>query len=195
VQSTEPAIAEDPEVVALVQRAVGRDSVAFGALYDRYLDQVYRYVFFRVGNRADAEDLSEQAFLKAWSAIERFSWQGKPFLAWLYTICHNLVVDWYRRSGKPVQSLDDPERLLDVASASAAETMMQSLDADLLAAAIKRLTSDQQQVVTLKFIAGFDTDEIARMMGKNEGAVRALQLRALQSLRRDLQRQGDGLWT
>jgi RNA polymerase sigma factor (sigma-70 family) len=92
-----------------------------------------------------------------------------------------------------VESLDDPERPIDLVSASAAQAMGQWIDADLLAAAIAQLTPDQQQVVTLKFVAGFDTAQIANVLGKREGSIRALQLRALQSLRRELERQGETL--
>jgi len=176
--------------VALVQRAGQRDRAAFAALYDQFLGPVYRYVFYRIGNRADAEDLSEQVFLQAWAAIDRFRWQGKPFLAWLYALAHNLVIDWRRRA-KPAQSLDDDEYPLDPESPSAARAITQWLDAELLAAAIGQLTPEQAQVINLKFIEGFDTSQVARLMDKREGTIRALQLRALQSLRRELERQGE----
>ncbi len=179
-------------MVALVRRAVARDQAAFAELYDRLLDQVYRYVYYRTGNRSDAEDLTEQVFLQAWAAIDRFRWEGKPFLAWLYAVAHNLLVDWHRRS-RPVQSLDDAEHPVDIEHPGAELSLSQWIDADLLAGAIKRLTPEQQQVIALKFIHGFDTAEVARLMNKREGTVRALQLRALQSLKRDLQRQGEGL--
>ena len=192
MSSLDPSLADDPQVVALVGRAVRREQAAFAELYDRYLDSVYRYVFYRTGNRTDAEDLTEQTFLQAWAAIERFRWQGKPFLAWLYAVAHNLVIDWRRRSA-PSQSLDDGEHLIDVESTSAARALGQWIDAELLADAIKRLTPEQQQVIILKFIDGFDTACIARVMDKREGTVRALQLRALQSLRRHLERQGEGM--
>jgi RNA polymerase sigma-70 factor, ECF subfamily len=176
--------------VALVERSKKRDQAAFAGLYDQFLGPVYRYVLYRVGNRADAEDLSEQVFLQAWAAIERFHWQSKPFLAWLYALAHNLVVDW-RRHAKPAQSLDDDEYPLDPENPSAARALTRWLDAELLAVAIDRLTPEQQQVITLKFIEGFDTAQVARLMDKRAGTIRALQLRALQSLRRELERQGE----
>jgi len=192
VNSVDRLAADDPQVVALVSRAVAREQAAFGELYDRYLDRVYRYVFYRTGTRTDAEDLTEQTFLQAWAAIERFRWQGKPFLAWLYTVAHNLVIDWRRRSDQS-QSLDDAERPIDVESPSAARELVDWIDAELLADAIKRLTPEQQQVIILKFIDGFDTARVAQIMDKRDGTVRALQLRALQSLRRHLERQGVGM--
>jgi RNA polymerase sigma-70 factor, ECF subfamily len=192
VDSAEFAAADDRHIVALVQRAMARDQAAFAELYDVYLGQIYRYIYYRTGNRQDTEDLTEQVFLQAWAAIERFRWQGKPFVAWLYTVAHNLVTDWRRRAVRS-ESLSEPERPIEVASASAAQALSQWIDADLLANAIKRLTPEQQQVIILKFLDGFDTATIARIMDKREGTIRALQLRALQSMRRNLERQGESL--
>lgn len=192
MSSENPSAADDTYVVALVRRAVRRDQAAFAQLYDLHVDRVYRYIYYRTANRTEAEDLTEQVFLQAWAAIDRFTWQGKPFVAWLYTVAHNLVVDWRRRAA-PTHSLDQPGALIDVESPSATQAISRWIDADLLAGAIKRLTPEQQQVITLKFLDGFDTARIALIMNKREGTVRALQLRALQSLRRQLERQGESL--
>jgi RNA polymerase sigma-70 factor, ECF subfamily len=191
VRTGDSSMPDDAEVIALVQRSAARDQAAFAELYDRFLDEVYRYVYYRSGNRSDAEDLTEQVFLQAWAAIDRFRWQGKPFVAWLYSVAHNLLVDRHRRSG-PVQSLDAADHRLDLEHPHAARAFSQCIDADLLATAIKQLTPEQQQVIALKFVHGYDTAEIARLMEKREGTIRALQLRALQSLRRHLQREGEG---
>lgn len=190
VASAEPA-ADDPHIVALVGRAVARDQAAFAELYELYVGHVFRYTYYRTAKRADAEDLTEQVFLQAWAAIDRFRWQGKPFLAWLYTVAHNAIVDWRRRAA-PNESLDHGELSMDIPSETAAQEMTQWMDAELLARAIRCLTPEQQQVIVLKFIDGFDTAEVARLMDKR-GTIRALQLRALQSLRRVLERQGEGL--
>jgi len=192
VNSADPSAADDPRIIALVARAVARDQAAFAELYELHLDRVYRYVYYRTANRTDAEDLTEQVFLQAWAAIERFRWQGKPFLAWLYTVAHNVVVDWRRRA-TPSHSLDDADNPIDVECTSARQAMSQWIDAELLANAMKRLTPEQQQVITLKFLDGFDTVRIAQIMDRREGTIRALQLRALQSLRRELERQGESL--
>jgi RNA polymerase sigma-70 factor (ECF subfamily) len=183
-------VGDEPAIVALVARAGRREQAAFAVLYDLFLSPVYRYILYRLGNRADAEDLSEQVFLQAWAAIDRFQWQGKPFLAWLYALARNLVID-ARRRARPAQSLDDEEHPLDLESPSAARDMAQWLDADLLGPAIGRLTPEQQEVIDLKFAEGFDTAQVARLMGKTEGTIRALQFRALHSLRRELERQGE----
>jgi RNA polymerase sigma-70 factor, ECF subfamily len=182
---------DDPLVVALVNRVVAsRDPNAFGELYDRYIERVYRYLYFRTGNHSEAEDLTEQVFLKAWEAMGRYRWQGRPFLAWLYRLAHNAHID-HVRSQKPTTSLNNDDRPLDLPSTAASVELARTLDADLLAHALSHLTPDQQQVIVMKFIEGLDNEQIAQTMDKREGAIRALQMRALISLRRVLERQGE----
>jgi RNA polymerase sigma-70 factor, ECF subfamily len=181
---------DEPEIVALVDRAVRRDRQAFAELYDRFLTPVYRYLYYRTGVVADAEDLSEQVFLQAWAAVDRFRWVGKPFRSWLYTLAHHALVD-HRRRARPTQSLDDADYPLDVPSPTALGEFSRWIDAELLAGAISRLTPDQQQVIVLKFVDGMDNGQIATLLNKREGTIRALQMRGLQRLRRDLERQGE----
>lgn len=195
IPDTEPSHAlegpDDPTVVALVNRVVAaRDPKAFGDLYDRFVDRVYRYLYFRTGSHAEAEDLTEHVFLKAWEAIGRYRWQGRPFLAWLYRLAHNVHID-HVRTQKPTTSLNNDEHPIDLASPSSTAELARTLDAELLAGALTQLTPDQQQVIVLKFIEGMDNDQIASSMNKREGAIRALQMRALMSLRRVLEHQGE----
>jgi RNA polymerase sigma-70 factor (ECF subfamily) len=176
--------------VALVDRAVAsHDQAAFGDLYELFVDRVYRYLYFRTGSQAEAEDLTEQVFLKAWEAIGRFRWQGRPFIAWLYRLAHNALVD-HVRARRPTLSLTNEDHPIELVSDDAAQELARSLDADVLARAIAELTEDQQQVIVMKFIDGLDNAQIAAALDKREGAIRALQLRALLSLRRVLERQG-----
>ena len=164
----------------LARRASEHDQAAFAELYNAYVDKIYKYIFYKVGDTSDAEDLCEQVFLKAWEAIGRYTWCGYPFSSWLYRLAHNLVVDHYRtrRESVPLQSVlatayepVDPQ-----------DTLVQTLDADELKEAIAQLTDDQRQVISLKFIEGYENAEIAQMLNKKEGAIRALQYRALRSL-------------
>ncbi len=165
----------------LAQRASQHDPAAFAQLYNAYVDKIYKYIYYKVGNAPDAEDLCEQVFLKAWEAIGRYTWCGYPFSSWLYKLAHNLVVDHYRtkREALPLsdilstadEPIIDPEAALNL-----------SLDAAELADAIAQLTGEQRQVISLKFIEGYDNSEIAQMLNKKEGAIRALQYRALRSL-------------
>jgi RNA polymerase sigma-70 factor, ECF subfamily len=182
---------DDPAVVALVNRVVvSRDPNAFGELYDRFVERVYRYLYFRAGSHPEAEDLTEQVFLKAWEAIGRYRWQGRPFLAWLYRLAHNTHID-HVRTQKPTLSLNNDEHPVELASAAAAVELGRTLDADLLARALALLTLDQQQVIVMKFIEGLDNEQIAQTLNKREGAIRALQMRALMSLRRVLESEGE----
>jgi RNA polymerase sigma-70 factor, ECF subfamily len=177
--------------VALVNRVVvSRDPNAFGELYDRFVERVYRYLYFRSGSHPEAEDLTEQVFLKAWEAIGRYRWQGRPFLAWLYRLAHNTHID-HVRTHKPTLSLNNDEHPVELASAAAAVELRRTLDADLLARALAQLTLDQQHVIVMKFMDGLDNEQIAQTLNKREGAIRALQMRALMSLRRVLESEGE----
>jgi RNA polymerase sigma-70 factor (ECF subfamily) len=195
VRGTEPSQLGDepdePVVVGLVDRVVAtHDADAFGELYDRFVERVYRYLYFRTGSHPEAEDLTEQVFLKAWEAIGRYRWQGRPFLAWLYRLAHNVHID-HVRSTRPTTSLSNDQRPLDIPSPSAPLELARALDAEMLAGALNELTFEQQQVIVMKFIEGLDNEQIAQTMDRREGAIRALQMRALLSLRRVLEKQGE----
>ena len=164
----------------LAQRASQQDQAAFAELYNAYVDKIYKYIYYKVGNPQDAEDLCEQVFLKAWEAIGRYTWCGHPFSSWLYKLAHNLVVDHYR-TRKETLPLNDV--LATSAEPVDPENMLrQTLDACELRDAILQLTAEQRQVIALKFVEGYENSDIAQMMNKKEGAVRALQYRALRSL-------------
>jgi len=175
---------DDEQERALVERARARDREAFGALYDLHAEAVYRYLYYRLGNSAECEDLTEQVFLKAWEAIDRYEWRGRPFLAWLYRVAHNTLVD-QRRGDRPRVPLDDV--LADLPARE--DALEQALTAETLAAALRLLTAEQAQVITLRFLAGWSNAEIADQMQRQEPAIRALQLRGLHALRRLLTRE------
>ena len=165
----------------LVQRAVGRDGAAFGKLYDMHVDRVYRHIYYRVGNEADAEDLTQQVFLKAWEAIHRYKRMASPFIAWLMTISHNLVIDFYRT--KKEKAYVELEVLADHSASSPERAAESSLDQERLRRAISQLRGDEQQVVLLRFIEGFEFAEIASLLNKREGNIRVILHRALVKLR------------
>jgi RNA polymerase sigma-70 factor (ECF subfamily) len=167
---------------ALVKRAIVGDADAFGELYQSHLDAIYRYVYFRVGDTHDAEDLTEQVFLKAWEALPGYRLRGNPFTSWIYRIAHNLVVDYHRRR-KPVEpmlSTDQPERTDE--QLASLEQVIAAEEAETLSQAIRRLSDDQQQVIILRFVEGLKHAEVARIMGKSEGACRMIEHRALMAL-------------
>ncbi len=170
----------------LVLLAKGGDAEAFGHLYETYLDRIYRYIYFRVTDEQTAEDLISQVFTKAWENLDRYQPSGRPFIAWLYTIAHNTVIDHYRTRKETVAI----ENTISLASdaPSPHEQVELHFEADNLRAALQTLTPEQQQVVVLKFIAGMTTDEIAAQLRKSPGAIRALQMRALQALAKQMER-------
>ncbi len=164
----------------LVLRSIKRDQDAFGQLYDRFVDKIYKYIYYRVNSKTEAEDLTAHVFLKAWEAIGNYQWTDRPFGAWLYRIAHNIVVDHFR-THRDTASLDDPLATEQIGS-DFEDVVEQQLNADTLKAALSRLTHDQQEVIILKFLEGYSTAEIAAILGKQEGAVRTLQHRALTRL-------------
>jgi len=170
----------------LVQRAVDHDPEAFGRLYDIHVDRVYRHIYYRVGNEQDAEDLTQQVFLKAWQAIARYKRMASPFIAWLMTISHNLVVDFYRT--RKDKAYLEAEILADGPASNPEQAAERSLEQQRLRRAILKLGSDEQQVVILRFMEGFQFSEIASVLNKKEGNVRVILHRALVKLRSILEK-------
>ena len=169
-----------PDEAGLVRQAKSGDSEAFAELYDACVERVYRYIYFRVTDDATTEDLTSQVFLKAWENLDRYQIGSSPFVAWLYTIARHLVIDFYRTQKGSVP-LDEVTAVPTKEQSPVEEVELQfSLQA--MRDGLQALTDDQQQVLILKYIAGLPNQNIAKMMNRREGAVRALQMRALQTL-------------
>jgi RNA polymerase sigma-70 factor (ECF subfamily) len=167
---------------ALLDRAKAYDPEALAELYDRYAPKMYAYIYRRVSDAALAEDLTSELFLRVLRAIRNERVWRDSFLAWLYRIAHNLVVDVYRRQPPPLVSLEDvPDQ---AAEDNPAEETLEAMDRERLQVAIHRLTPDQQQVLALRFGEGLTARETARIVRKTTGAVEALQRRALAAIRR-----------
>jgi RNA polymerase sigma-70 factor (ECF subfamily) len=176
----------DEDVRVLVARAKQGDAEAFGALYDRYLDLVFRYVYYRVGARALAEDLVSETFLRALRRIGTFEWQGRDFAAWLVTIARNIVADHYK-SGRFRLEVSTADMLdADRADEGIEAGVLEGLTNATLLEAVKKLNDEQQECVVLRFLQGMSVAETAQAMGKNEGAIKALQYRAVRTLGRML---------
>jgi len=165
-----------------VERASRGDAAAIGELYRRYAPAVFRYLFYRLGDRQFAEDLTSEVFVRALEALPRYRVRGRPFSAWLYRIAGARVADHYRqRRRHPVVPLIwEPS----ARGADPGEAVESRLTAELLQRAIVRLTPLQQQVIVLRFLEGLSHREVAQIVGRSEGAVRVLQFRALKALRR-----------
>lgn len=183
VPMTEGTVAWGP-VPDVIERARGGDRAAFAELYDQYVDSVYRYLLYRLREPSDAEDLTSEVFTRAFANIHRYRWQGKSFLAWLYTIARNAVTDRRRRE-RPTVDLDTAYGVAEDGP-TAHERAVLGEQVGALRGAVKHLTTEQQQVLSLRFEANLSSREVARMLGKNEGAIRALQFRALGRLRKIL---------
>lgn len=171
----------------LIDRAVAGDEAAFAQLYDLHLTRVYRHVYYRVGARADAEDLTQQVFLQAWRAVGRYRRAGAPFIAWLLTIAHNLVVSFYRQVKAEPALASEP--VAHERWANPEREVLAAYDRLAVRNAILRLKAEQQQIVTMRFLEGFDYGTIAAAVGKTEGNVRVILHRALSELRRLLERE------
>ena len=180
VSSTPPQFDELP----LVRRAVRRDPEAFGALYDRHVVRVYRHIYYIVGRPAEAEDITAQAFLQAWQAIERYQIRGAPFVSWLMRIAHNLAVS-YLRSRR--ENAELPETLVDVSRhGNPEQEVLRGADGELVREAILGLREEQRQVIILRFVDDLEYREVAEIVGKSVAAVRVIQHRALNSLRKQM---------
>jgi RNA polymerase sigma-70 factor (ECF subfamily) len=170
----EPEYKED-DVLA---RASQGDKDAFGELYEHYTERIFNYVYYRTGNVHDAEDLTARVFQRAMNHIRNYTDRGIPFSAWLYRIAHNLVANWHRdRSRKqeiPAKG-DHPET-----------TLVRTEQQDALLRLIRRLPSERQNLLILKFVENMSNAEIGQIMGRSEGAVKSLYHRTLLFLRDEI---------
>jgi RNA polymerase sigma-70 factor (ECF subfamily) len=177
------------EEAVLVRRAQEGDPAAFSEIYDRHQPAIYRYIAFRVGTPAIAEDLTSEVFVRVVDSIDRFRYRGRPLLAWLYTIARNLVADHRRRSGRrPLVPLDEGRPALAEGPEERAARRFAQLR---VVKAIRHLTEDQRQVILLKFVEGMSNAEAASVLGKSVGSVKSLQHRALAALRRAMNAMGE----
>lgn len=174
--------ASEEELVAQAQA----DPRAFGALYERYVNRIYNYVYHRVGNHHDAEDLTARTFYRALSHIDRYVSRGAPFSAWLYRIAHNLIANWHRdRARRQIIALDDVGPLASRHDGPQAQAEAKERN-EALWRAIRRLSPDRQQLLILKFGEGLSNAEIGKLMGRSEGAIKSLYHRTLLALQDEM---------
>ncbi len=179
------AVPPDPQGVdvwALVRRAQEGDAEAFGELYDHYVTMVHRYVYHRVGDRATAEDVTSETFVRALRRIDTLSFQGRDVGAWLVTIAPNIVLDHVKSSRYRLEVATADMRDADRATDGPEDAVVQHLANRELLACIQRLGSEQQECIVLRFIHGLSVSETAEIMGKKDGAIKALQHRAVRRL-------------
>ena len=186
-----PGSPPDPDrdrVVALVRQSQAGDAEAFGQLYDRYVDGIYRFCYHRVSSVSLAEDLTSETFFRALRAIGTFQWQGRDFGAWLTTIARNLVTNHYRSSRARLEtvSAELPERR--DSGPGPEEEALTRLTNEALGRALGELVADQRDCLIMRFLQGLTTAQTAEVLGRSEAAVRQLQLRAVRNLANRLRR-------
>lgn len=181
MQETSAISAHDDAEARLVEEAKRRSPSAWAEIYDQYHHRLFKYCYFRTANEATAADLASRVFLEALEGIDRYTYRGKPLLAWLYRIARNLVSDHHRSRERETAAL---EQQAAVIAQQGGGEFAQVADRQDLVVAIRQLTEDQQQVVVLRFFCDYTTAEIAAAMDKSERAVYSMEVRALATLRR-----------
>jgi RNA polymerase sigma-70 factor (ECF subfamily) len=174
---------------ALIRSSIEGDSDAFESLYLHYMERIYRYIFFRVGDEAQAEDMTEEVFVRVWEALPKYKLGESRFTSWLYTIAHNLVVDHYRRRNPTSISMDEVTRYPDRRNLPE-RIIGRKQEFEILAHSIMQLEDLEQQVLLLRFVEELSHREIAKIIGKSQTASRVIQHRALKALRILMARRG-----
>jgi RNA polymerase sigma-70 factor (TIGR02952 family) len=178
------AVPEPPQVDvwALVRRAQAGDAEAFGQLYDHYVTMVHRYAYHRVGDRATAEDVTSETFVRALRRIDSLSFQGRDVGAWLVTIARNIIRDQVKSSRYRLEVVTADMRDADRVTDGPEDAVVAHLTNQELLACVQQLGSEQQECIVLRFIHGLSVSETAQIMGKKDGAIKALQHRAVRRL-------------
>ncbi len=174
--------AEQRRMAALLTLAQQGDGEAFGQIYDAYVGQVYRYLYYRVGSQSLAEDLTSETFLRALRRIDSFTWQGRDICAWFITIARNLVTDHFKSSRFRLEVSTADMLDADRADEGIEQEVLDNLDNQALLAAVRQLKPEQQECVVLRFLQGLSVAETAAVMGRSDGAIKQLQLRAVRAL-------------
>jgi RNA polymerase sigma-70 factor, ECF subfamily len=169
----------------LINQVKSGDTEAFGILYEQYAEMIFRYVYSHLDNRLDAEDLTEEIFLRAWKALPKYDERGLPFSAFLFRIARNSLIDYYRQH-KVVQSIDDMD--LQSHEIGPEDTVTSNFENNDLRKTIAELREDYRNVLIFRFLSGLSPDETAQVMQRSVGAVRVLQHRALAALKDLLER-------
>ncbi|MFZ6026533.1 MAG: RNA polymerase sigma factor [Chloroflexota bacterium] len=181
---------KDASDAELLYRAQDGNAEAFGELYERHAQAVFRFLYSHLSNRLDAEDITGDVFLRAWRSLPKFREQGVPFVAFLLRVARNALIDFYRRT-RNVQEDDIDEIVLPDHSAGPGEAFSARLESQKLRQTMQQLSEDYRTVLTLRFISELSVEETCAVMGKSDGAVRVLQHRALAALRKLLENSKD----
>jgi RNA polymerase sigma-70 factor (ECF subfamily) len=170
----------------ILSRAGEGDLEAFGYLYERYVQMIYSYIYYRTGNTYDAEDLTEKVFHRALHHIGNYRNRGLPFSAWLYRIAHNLVANWHRDNSRRKEIPLDEGIFSHHQGDHPESELLRSEEHERLYRVIRYLPPERQQLLILKFVEHLSNAEIAQIMGRTEGAVKSLYHRTLLTMREEL---------
>ena len=177
--------------VALIN-AAKTDPEAFGQLYERYVERIYNYIYFRVGGAGDAEDLTARVFFKALRSIGGYRHMGLPFSAWLYRIAHNLVANYHRDRSRMQEISIENLVVEDTSKSSAPEHLMETRqENDFLLALINDLSPQKKELIILKYVQKLSNEEIGQIFGKTEGAIKSLYHRTLVELKERAKQNND----
>ncbi|QWC86098.1 sigma-70 family RNA polymerase sigma factor [Nocardioidaceae bacterium] len=177
---------EAARLIALVEQAREGDADAFGALFDHYHPQIYRFVYYRTGSVPLAEDLTSEAFVRALRNITGFTWQGKDFGAWLTTIARNLVTDHFKSARSRLEQPTEDSWVLDAPTDGPESAVLAQLTNETLLEVVRTLPEEQQTCIVMRFLQGHSIAEVASALGRSDGAVKQLQLRAVRNLAKRL---------
>jgi RNA polymerase sigma-70 factor (ECF subfamily) len=180
--SSEEDEAEASRLIALVELARSGDCEAFGMLYDHYNASVYRFIYYRVGSVALAEDLASETFFRALRSMSSFKWQGKDFGAWLMTIARNLTADHYKAGRTRLEYATEDMGAHDSVTEGPETAVLASLTNEALLEALGQLPTEQQECLIMRFLQGLSIAETAKVLGRSDGAVKQLQLRGVRNL-------------
>jgi RNA polymerase sigma-70 factor, ECF subfamily len=174
---------------AILASASQGDRDAFGMLYERYVDRIFNYIYYRTGNVNDAEDLTARVFQRAMNHIVNYTDRGVPFSAWLYRIAHNLVANWHRDRSRR-QEIPITETPIVARDTPPEASLVQTQEKEALLNLIRGLPSERQTLLILKFVEHLSNAEIGAIMGRSEGAVKSLYHRTLMALRDEIDATG-----
>lgn len=180
---------EEESDSALIARAQ-EDAEAFSLLYERYVDRIYNYIYYRTGNHHDAEDLTARTFFRALKHFSRYEDRGAPFSAYLYRIAHNVVANWHRDTSRRQMIPLEEAMLTALKREEPAAAADERHERDMLLQAVRRLPPERQQLLILKFVEQMSNAQIAEIMGRTEGAIKSLYHRTLAALRQECEQMG-----
>ena len=176
----------DQEIIQWIEAAKNGDADSFGLIYEQYADIIFRFVYSQLSHYQDAEDLTEEVFLRIWRSLDSYEQKGVPFIAYIFRIARNAVIDHYRQAARSRNQIPFEEELVGHTKYEPEQQASLNSTQKEIRARLKELREDYRNVLVLRFFSGLTTEETAQALGKSPGAVRVLQHRALAALRKSI---------